>query len=353
MNGRAVVRCFRRTFGGTDVGMNMIKVAVTATEFDKAAEVFRQAARVGVECLRAPAAEAELAVFVRAQGVRHVIVGVEKYTGVLYEALPAGAVLARFGVGHDGIDKDKATARGVICTNTPGVLDDSVAEMTIALILAAARHVAKVAAEVKKGGFAPMVGSELAGKTLAVIGCGPIGRRVARIAARGFGMRVVGCDVADLDIERMKTEYGFAETGKDYGAAVATADFVSLHIPSTPATRHFMNRERLAMIPAGAWLINTARGAVLDEAALFDALSEGRPAGAALDVFEAEPYAPVAPEKDLRKLDNVVMTPHVGSSTREACNRMAERALQNVRLAEAGRFGEMDLLNPAVIGGRS
>ncbi|MGQ9650195.1 MAG: NAD(P)-dependent oxidoreductase [Phycisphaerae bacterium] len=333
--------------------MNMVKVAVTATEFDKAAEVFRHAASFGMECLRAPAAEAELAAFVRAQGVRHAIVGVEKYAGTLYEALPAGAVLARFGVGHDGIDKDKATARGVICTNTPGVLDDSVAEMTIALILAAVRHVATVAAEVKQGRFAPTVGSELAGKTLAVIGCGPIGRKVARIAARGFGMLVVGCDVVDLDIERMKTEYGFVEIGKDFGAAVATADFVSLHIPSTSATRHFVNRDRLAMIPAGAWLINTARGAVLDEAALYDAISQGMLAGAALDVFEAEPYKPVAPEKDLRRLDNVLMTPHVGSSTREACNRMAERALKNIQLAEAGRFGEMDVLNPAVIRGRS
>jgi len=331
----------------------VIKVAVTATEFDKAAEVFREATGAGVECMRAPAAEAELAALVRTQGLRHAIVGVEKYAGALYEALPAGGVLARFGVGHDGIDKGKATARGVICTNTPGVLDDSVAEMTIALILAAARHVAQLAAAVRNGRFTPFVGSELAGKTLAVIGCGPIGRKVARIAARGFGMRVVGCDVADLDIGQMKTEFGFAEIGKDFGAAVAAADFVSLHIPSTAATRHFINRQRLEMIPPGAWLINTARGAVLDEAALFDALSQGRLAGAALDVFEAEPYKPVAPDKDLRKLDNVLMTPHVGSSTREACNRMAERALKNIRLAEAGRFGEMDVLNPAVIQGRS
>ncbi len=331
----------------------MIRIAVTAKEFDKAAEVFRQATTVGLECLRAPSEEAELAGMIRAQGARHAIVGVEKYVDLLYEALPAGGVLARFGVGHDGIDKDKATARGVICTNTPGVLDDSVAEMTIALILAAVRHVARVAVEVRNGRFAPMVGIELAGKTLAVIGCGPIGRKVARIAARGFGMRVVGCDVADLDVEQMKAEHGFAEIGKDFGAAVVAADFVSLHIPSTPATRHFINRDRLAMIPAEAWLVNTARGAVLDESALFDALSQGRLAGAALDVFEAEPYKPVAPDKDLRKLDNLLMTPHVGSSTREACNRMAERALTNIELAEAGRFGEMDVLNPAVIRGRS
>lgn len=330
----------------------MIKIAVTATEYDKAAEVFCKATSDGLECLRAPGAEVELGAFIRAQGVRHAVVGVEKYAGPLYEAMPAGGVLARFGVGHDGIDKEKATARGVICTNTPGVLDDSVAEMTIALVLAASRHVASLAAALRNGQFTPLVGRELAGKTLAVIGCGPIGRRVARIAARGFGMRVVGCDVVDLDVDQMRTEYGFSVIVNDFAAAVAGADYVSLHIPSTPATRHFINRERLALIPAGAWLINTARGAVLDESALFDALSRGSLSGAALDVFENEPYRPVAPDRDLRTLDKVLLTPHIGSSTREACDRMAERALENIRLAEAGHFDEMNVLNPAAIRGR-
>jgi lactate dehydrogenase-like 2-hydroxyacid dehydrogenase len=327
---------------------HMVKVAVTATEYDKAAEVFGKASTAGLDCVRAPATEAELAGLIRVQGVRHAIVGVEKYAGPLYEAMPAGGVIARFGVGHDGIDKNKATACGVMCTNTPGALDDSVAEMTMALILAASRHVASLAAEVRNGQFTPRVGRELAGKTLAVVGCGPIGRKVARIAARGFSMRVVGCEVANFDAAHMQAEFGFAEMVKDFRQAVATADFVSLHIPSTPATRHFLNGERLSMVPAGAWLINTARGAVLDESALFDAVSQGRLAGAALDVFENEPYKPVAPDKDLRTLDNVLMTPHVGSSTREACDRMAERAIRNIQLAEAGRFQEMDLLNPAV-----
>ncbi|MBP7937261.1 MAG: hypothetical protein KA354_21670 [Phycisphaerae bacterium] len=327
----------------------MVKVAVTAKEFDKAAKVFRRAAAEDVECVRAPAQEDELAAMIQADSIHHAIVGVERYAGPLYEALPPGGVLARFGVGHDGIDKQKATARGVICTNTPGVLDDSVAEITLALLLAANRHVAAVAASTRSGHFAPLLGGELAGKTLAVIGCGPIGRKVARIAGRGFEMRVIGCEVADVDVETMKANYGFAEVVKDFHVAVADSDFVSLHIPSTPANHHFVNRERLAMIPATARLVNTARGAVLDESALFDAVSQGTLAGAALDVFENEPYQPVSPDKDLRTLENVLMTPHVGSSTREACDRMAERALRNIRLAQAGRAGEMDLLNPAVI----
>jgi phosphoglycerate dehydrogenase-like enzyme len=193
------------------------------------------------------------------------------------------------------------------------------------------------------------VGSELSGKTLAVIGCGPIGRKVAFIAARGLGMRVIGCETAAVDVESMKRDLGFAEIVSDFAAAVRAADFVSLHIPSTPATRHFLNAARLAAMPVRAWLINTARGAVVDEIALYNALAAGRIAGAALDVFEAEPYRPAAPDKDLRTLDRVVMTPHVGSSTQEACNRMAEQALRNIRFAEAGQTDRMDLLNPGVL----
>jgi phosphoglycerate dehydrogenase-like enzyme len=124
---------------------------------------------------------------------------------------------------------------------------------------------------------------------------------------------------------------------------------VSLHLPSSPETRHFLNRSRLAELPAGCLLINTARGVLVDEVALFDALQAERIAGAALDVFETEPYQPQAPGKDLRQLPNVVITPHIGSSTGEASARMAQRALRNIQLAAVGKYAEMDLLNPAVL----
>jgi phosphoglycerate dehydrogenase-like enzyme len=189
----------------------------------------------------------------------------------------------------------------------------------------------------------------LKGKTLAIIGCGAIGRRVAQIAARGLGMKVIGCEVLDLDVKRMQREFGFSTVVKSFAEAVGAADFVSLHIPSVPVTRHFLSRERLDLLPAGCWILNTARGALVDELALFDALAHGRLAGAALDVFEREPYQPFAAGKDLRTLPNVIMTPHISSSTREACDRMAERALRNIRLAEAGKHDEMDLLNPEVL----
>jgi phosphoglycerate dehydrogenase-like enzyme len=323
----------------------MIKVAVTDKEYDKARDVFVAAGATGLECLRCPTPEADLAGQIRQEAIRHAIVGVHRYDGPLYEALSAGSVLARFGIGHDGIDKDRASARGILCTNTPGVLDDSVAELTIGLLLSAARHIPERAAAAKAGDWVPRLGHELRNRTLAVVGCGAIGRRVARIAAHGLGMRVVGCDVGDLDRESIQREAGICRLDATFESAATGADFVTLHIPSTPDTVHFVNRERLSALDSHAWLINTARGAVVDEAALYDALRDGRFGGAALDVFEHEPYQPVDPDKDLRTLPNVIMTPHIGSSTTAACDRMAERALHNIHLAEAGRFDEMNLLN--------
>jgi phosphoglycerate dehydrogenase-like enzyme len=286
---------------------------------------------------------------VRSKGIRHVIIGIEKYSGALYEALNSGGVIARFGVGHDGVDKAKATARGLLCTNTPGALDDSVAEHTINLMFAAARQTVAQAGRLRAGDWAPQMGRELKGKTLAVIGCGAIGRRVGQIAARGLGLKVVGCEIAEANAPRLQREFGFAAVVRDFEEAVEEADFVSLHIPSLPATHHFLNSERLRLLPSRCWVVNTARGAVVDEVALFDALVDGHLAGAALDVFEREPYEPVASGKDLRALGNIIMTPHISSSTREACDRMAGRALRNIQLAEAGRYDEMDVLNPEVL----
>lgn len=324
----------------------MVKVAVTDHEYDKAADFFARAAQEGIECVRVPADEPALAEAIARCGATDAVVGVASYTGPLYEALPAGGVVARFGVGHDGIHMDRATARGLLCTNTPGVLDDSVAEHAIALMLTAARRLHRLTPAA--GPWPTVVGNELKGKTLAVIGCGGIGRRVARIAVGGFSMRVIGCDIADVEVSDLSGQFGFALLTRNFAEAVKDADFVSLHIPATPATHHFINAQRIALLGPHAWLINTARGALVDEAALFDALTTDRLGGAALDVFEREPYEPVQPDKDLRCLENTILTPHVGSSTREACNRMAERVLYNIRLAHEKRFEEMDLLNPQV-----
>jgi len=276
----------------------MTKIAVTQLEYDKAPEIFRTAE--DLECIRVPNNEPGLAAAVREHAAAHAIVGVDRYTGPLYDALSEGGVIARFGVGYDGLDLRQATERGILCCNTPGVLDQSVAECAVGLMLDAARHIARCNCELRNGGWQNRVGTELAGKTLAVIGCGAIGRRVAKIAKHGFGMHVFGHDIRPVD------DAAFDETTTDFASAVAEARVVSLHIPDIPATRDFINAERLAMLRSDTILVNTARGGILDEDALFAAVASGKPAAAALDVFKAEPYAPHSSEKDLRTLQNIL-----------------------------------------------
>jgi phosphoglycerate dehydrogenase-like enzyme len=193
----------------------------------------------------------------------------------------------------------------------------------------------------------PVTGVELQGKTLAIIGCGGIGRSVARIASLGYGMQVVGCSRPGAS-PPAPLEH-FHAVVNDFSTAVRGASFVSLHMSASGDNAQFVNRERLPQLDERAWLINTARGSLVDERALYEALAERRHARAALDVFAREPYAPVEGSGDLRSLANVILTPHVGSNTAEANGRMAGRALQNIALAQARQFAQMDLLNPEVL----
>ena len=321
-------------------------VIVTEPEYRRAERVFVSA--TDVRCIIGPPEEQALAAMIAETGARHAVVGGKPYRGPLYAAIGRGRVVARFGVGHDGIDKHRATHEGVLCTNTPAVLDQSVAELTFLLVAAAARHLTTIASAMSERRWAPVEGTELRGKTLTMIGVGRIGRAVARIATRGYDMRVVGyCRPGSLDRNPPGEE--FATMTDDLQSALGQADFVGVLIPASPANQHFINAERLAWMQPHAWLINTARGMVVDEAALYDALKARRIAGAALDVFDVEPYEPTDPSRDLRALVNVILTPHVGSHTPDANGRMAARALQNIVLAEAGQFDEMDLLNPEVL----
>jgi phosphoglycerate dehydrogenase-like enzyme len=321
------------------------RVLITESEYRKAEARFLSAP--GLECLRAPDVEADLAPAIREAHALYVVVGPATYSGALYDALPAGGVIARFGVGHDGIDKARATAAGLLCTNTPGVLDQSVAEQTMLLVAAAARRLISVSTSMAQRAWDPMIGGELQGKTLAIIGCGVIGRSVARIASLGYGMQVVGCSRPSAP-PPAELEH-FHVVTNDFAIAVQHADFVSLHMSASRDNLNFMNRDRLAHLGERTWLINTARGWMVDEGALFAALAGRRLAGAALDVFAREPYAPAEGSGDLRSLANVILTPHVGSNTVEANGRMAERALQNIVFAEARAFAQMDLLNPEVL----
>jgi phosphoglycerate dehydrogenase-like enzyme len=321
-------------------------VLVTQPEYRRGEPVF--ASTADLRCVATQPDERSLCEAIAQQGARYIVVGSVPYGDALYAAMPRGGVIARFGVGHDTIDKPKATLAGLMCTNTPDVLQQSVAELTMLLIGAAARHLVPMANDMREGKWVLRQGTELQGKTLAIVGCGVIGQAVARIAAVGYGMRVIGFrrKRANAGPEH-RLEY-FDSVTDDFGAAVAHADFVSLHIPGSTTNKRFLDSARLARIPERAWLVNTARGSVADEAALFDALQSGRLAGAALDVFEREPYEPSA-GRDLRTLPNVILVPHVGSHTADANRRMAQRAIRNIRLAHAGDVASMDLLNKDVL----
>jgi phosphoglycerate dehydrogenase-like enzyme len=324
--------------------MSTPTVVVTEPEFKRAESTFASAA--GLRCVPAPVEEDALVRAIQESGATHAVVGGKPYQGPLYTAIRPGRVLARFGVGHDGIDKRQATEAGVLCTNTPAVLDQSVAELTFLLIAAAARHLTSIAGAMHRNEWLFREGTELQGKTLTMIGAGRIGRTVARIAKRGYDMRVVGYHRPG-SAKPLGEEFDVMTD--DLRAALGQADFVSVLIPASAENARFFDRERLSWLRPHAWLVNTARGMVVDEGALYDALAAKQFQGAALDVYDKEPYVPLDPAKDLRTLPNVILTPHVGSHTPEANGRMAARALQNITLGEARAFDRMDLLNPEVL----
>ncbi|MCC7495753.1 MAG: hypothetical protein IT204_25605 [Fimbriimonadaceae bacterium] len=327
-------------------------VLVSAQEYVKGEAVFEAATDCQVR--PAPGSEADLAAIVRETGARAVIVGVTRYEGPLYHALATnaagrGGLIARFGVGHESVDKALAAEHGLLVTNTPGVLDQSVAELTIGLLIALARHVGRGHHGLVGGRWDPVTGIELAGCTLGLVGCGPIARRVAGIASRGLGMRVLASGrscgeelaaAAGQPLDELLAGWGVDRYTTDVDELLAASDAVSLHLPGSAVG--FLDASRLARLQPTALLINTARGSVVDELALYRALVAERLAGAAIDVYGVEPYRPADPRHDLRTLSNVLLTPHIGSNT-AACNaRMAAAALRNVRFFLAGRLADLN-----------
>lgn len=260
----------------------------------------------------------------------------EKIDAELFER--AGSrlkVVANMAVGYDNIDLKAAEERGVVITNTPGALTEAVAEHAFALILALAHRIVEADGFFRAGnykGWEPMLllGHSLRGKTLGIVGLGRIGSRVAHHAARGFDMEVVYYDLQPS--KEFEQSYGAVYKSR-VEDVLANADYVSLHVPLTHQTRHLINAERLGRMKPTAYLINTARGPVVDESALVEALKTGVIRGAALDVFENEPEA--AP--GLKELDNVVLTPHIASATEEARTQMAVIAAENIAAVLAGK----------------
>ncbi|MBI2037883.1 MAG: D-glycerate dehydrogenase [Candidatus Magasanikbacteria bacterium] len=244
-------------------------------------------------------------------------------------------IVSNFAVGYDNIDVSAAQKRGVFVTNTPGVLTQAVAEHTFALMMALARRIGAADRFTKSGkyrGWDPelFIGSELNGKTLGIVGLGRIGAEVARRAFFGMGMKIFYYDVKrDLNFEK---EYHAQFLSID--EILKNSDFVSIHVPLLPQTHHLINKEKLKLMKPTAFLINTARGPIIDEAALAAAMRSKQIAGAALDVFEHEPKISSA----LKKMDNVILTPHIASATKEARDNMARLAATSIIEALEGKI---------------
>jgi glyoxylate reductase len=244
-------------------------------------------------------------------------------------------IFANYAVGFDNIDLPASKAAGKMITNTPGVLTETVAEHAVTLMLAIAHRVAEADRFTRAGkyhGWAPMLllGADLAGKTVGILGLGRIGSRVAHHVGHGFDCKVIYYDVKRN--EEFEKQFN-AEFRANVDDVLKEADFVSVHVPLLDSTKHLMNAERFALMKKTAFLINTSRGPVVDEAALVEALKNGVIRGAGLDVFEHEPDL----ASGLADLENVVLTPHLASATEETRGKMAELAADNVIAALSGQ----------------
>lgn len=253
-------------------------------------------------------------------------------------------VISNYAVGYNNIDVSSATRRGILVTNTPGVVTNATADIAWALLFSAARRVGEGDKLIRTGvpwGWTPnfMQGRDIVGKTLGIVGAGRIGMAVAK-RSKGFDMKILYAD--SRANESLEKEMNARRV--DFKTLLKEADFVSLHIPLTPKTRHMMGAKQFSMMKSTAILVNTSRGQVIDEQALADALGTGEIGGAGLDVFENEPL--ITP--GLMGLDNLVMTPHVGTATLDTRRAMSQMAARNLLDIIEGK-SPLGLVNPEVL----
>jgi glyoxylate reductase len=306
--------------------------AVTNRIPEPAVEMLRAAGEVRIDEREMPLPRDELLKLVRGADAVVTLLHDRVDEELLEAAGPRLRCVANVAVGYDNVDLEAAARRGVAVTNTPGVLDDATADLTLALILAATRRIVEGDRLIRSRapwtwGLSFMLGSSLQGKLLGIVGLGRIGRRVAE-RARAFGMEIAyhsrheaPAEAAALSAERLSLEQ-----------LLERADIISLHCPLTPETHHLIDAAALERMKPSAVLVNAARGPIVDERALAEALAAGRIAAAGLDVYEREPRV----EPGLRELDNVVLVPHLGSATVETRTAMAELAARNAIAAVRG-----------------
>lgn len=310
------------------------RVVVTSRLPGTAVERLGAAHDVALRDTDSPAAPDELRALVAGAEAVVVTLGHQVDAALLDAAGPQLRVVANVAVGYDNIDVEACRERGVLVTNTPGVLTDATADIAFALVLMVTRRLAEAEREVRSGvlgewGMFHLLGTSVQGRTIGILGPGAIGLATAH-RARAFGMDVLLSGRSDPDpaaVERLQARV------VSFDELLATSDVVSVHTPLTPATRHLIDAGALARMRPSAYLVNTARGPVVDEAALVEALEAGAIAGAGLDVFEDEPRV----HPGLLERDDVVLLPHIGSATIETRTAMADLAADNVLAVLGGK----------------
>ena len=267
----------------------------------------------------------------------------------LMEAASKLKVISNLAVGYDNIDIPEATRRGIVVGNTPGVLTETTADLAFALLMAAARRVVEADNHTRKGlwkTWSPMIllGQDIHHATLGIVGLGRIGAEIAK-RAKGFNMRVLYYDVRRLS--RKKERQLGVEYVSELGELLSSADFISVHVPLTPQTRHLIGAAEFALMKPTAIFVNTSRGPVVDQKALYEALKSGQIFAAGIDVTEVEP---ISPDDPLLTLDNVIIAPHIASASFATRRKMALMAAENLL---AGLRGEMppNCVNPEALTG--
>lgn len=301
-----------------------MKVLVTPRSFGKTdPSLFNRLAEAGLEVVRNENGgildeEAIIALIGDCEGV---ILGVDPFNKKVIDAAPKLKVISRYGVGLDNVDLQECARRGIKVTRTLGAIENAVADYAFALMLGVARRVCLIDRRCRENDWKKITSLDVYGKTLGIIGLGAVGKCVAR-RAKAFEMRILGHDINWDKV--FASEYGIVRSSLE--EIFATADFITLHCSLTDETRHLVNSERLSTMKRSAILINTARGRLVDDAALLLALQEERIYGAGLDVFDHEP-----PEDPAwRSLDNVILGSHCASSTKGAVERMGNLAVDNL-----------------------
>jgi D-3-phosphoglycerate dehydrogenase len=302
-----------------------MKVIIQKDLMQRSFDVFSAASKkYGIRFIETEVLDEDAMLKAHSEGVNCFVIGAEAYSHNFYNSLQEGSAVIRYGVGYNAVPIDICKQRKIKIAYTPGTLTDSVAEHTFALLLGVARKIPELHRTMKNNLWLGITGIELKNKTIAIIGYGQIGQAVAKIAKLGFGMKVFA-----FDNKEPHNNSNCDFFSNNFEEVVHDADIVSLHLATLPSTMGFINSERINMIKEGAILINTARGELINEEKLFEALTNGKILAAGLDVFGKEPYNPDS-GTDFKKLENVVLTPHCGSNTTEASKRMAELVVKNI-----------------------